>query len=102
MAKDEPLQVPNPYRAAIVGAKSGCAPDRQTLRTALDKATAAMQGGAWVGTSGDAFAADLTGWKTDAAKAATDAETEFDEAIAGQPLKVDANSWQVHWHNLGP
>jgi hypothetical protein len=27
---------------------------------------------------------------------------EFTDAIADQPVRVDANSWQVHWHNLRP
>ena len=44
----------------------------------------------------------LTEHRTTARHAGPRALQEFDDAAASQPETVDANSWQVHWHNLGP
>jgi hypothetical protein len=96
------LQVPNPYLAAIRSAKESSSGPLHTLRTALAPAVTAMEAGAWTGGRADDFFATLSGWRTDGTTAASRAEQEFDEAIGGQPAEVGANSWQVHWHNLGP
>jgi hypothetical protein len=61
-----------------------------------------MESGAWVGGTADAFHTALTEHRTTARHAGPRALQEFDDAAASQPETVDANSWQVHWHNLGP
>ena len=95
-------KVPNPYLAAIRQNRASSVEPAHTLATALDKAVAAMEGGAWVGGRADAFHAALTGHRTAARNAGPRSLQEFDDAAAGQPEMVDPNSWQVHWHNLGP
>jgi uncharacterized protein YukE len=95
-------KVPNPYLAAIRSAKGRSADPAQSLRAALDKAETALEAGAWSGGGADAFGGSLDGWRTAARQAATSSLQEFDDAIADQPEMVDPNSWQVHWHNLGP
>jgi hypothetical protein len=62
----------------------------------------AMESGAWVGGRADTFHSALTSHRASARTAATRGLQEFDDATSGQPEMVDANSWQVHWHNLGP
>jgi hypothetical protein len=95
-------KVPNPYLAAIRSAKGRSTGPAETLKTALDKAVTAMEAGAWMGGKADTFAGSLSGWRSTARSAASSSLGEFDDAIAGQPEMVEANSWQVHWHNLGP
>ncbi len=95
-------QVANPYRAAIVAAKQRSADPAEVLGTALDQAVTAMEAGAWIGGTADGFASSLTGWRSTARRAGSAALEEFDDAVAGQPERVEVNSWQVHWRNLGP
>ena len=95
-------KVPNPYLAAIRSAGARSTAPAETLRTALDRAVSAMEAGAWSGGGADSFGGSLDGWRSTARHAATSAMQEFDDAISDQPEMVDANSWQVHWHNLGP
>ena len=102
MGDDAEAKVPNPYLAAIKSAKERSSEPAESLRTALEKAGTAMENGAWSGGKADSFAGSLSGWKSTAKHAATAAMNEFDDAIAGQPERVDPQSWQVHWHNLGP
>ena len=102
MGEDAQPQVPNPYRAAIVSARERSEAPAQTLRTAMDKAVTAMEAGAWSGGTADTFFASLDGWRTTGRQAAAAAIQELTDAIADQPEKVDASSWQVHWHHLRP
>lgn len=95
-------KVPNPYLAAIRFNRGLSVEPADTLTSALDKAVTAMESGAWVGGKADAFHAALTGHRTTAKNAGPRSLQEFDDAAADQPESVDVNSWQVHWHNLGP
>ncbi|HET6166616.1 MAG TPA: hypothetical protein VFE07_07285 [Marmoricola sp.] len=99
---NDQVKVPNPYLAAIKANRASSVEPSHTLATALDKAVTAMESGAWVGGKADAFHSALTGHRTTARNAGPRSLQEFDDAISGQPEMVDANSWQVHWHNLGP
>ncbi len=102
MGDGDEAKVPNPYLAAIKSSKGRSTEPAATLRTALNKAVTAMEAGAWTGGKADTFGGSLSGWKSTTGNAATNALHEFDDAIAGQPEMVETNSWQVHWHNLGP
>ena len=102
MGDTDEAKVPNPYLAAIRAAKGRSTAPAHTLGTALDKAVTAMESGAWIGGKADTLAGSLSGWRTTASQAGTNALGEFDDAISGQPEMVEPNSWQVHWHNLGP
>jgi uncharacterized protein YukE len=102
MGETAEAKVPNPYLAAIRSSKGRSTGPAHTLTTALDKAVSAMEAGAWMGGKADSFAGSLSGWRSTARRAASTSLDEFDDAIAGQPEMVEANSWQVHWHNLGP
>lgn len=99
---NDQAKVPNPYLAAIRHNRASSVGPSHVLATALDNAVTAMESGAWIGGTADSFHAVLTSHRTTAKNAGPRALQEFDEAIAGQPELVDANSWQVHWHNLGP
>ncbi|MCW2763062.1 MAG: hypothetical protein JWR85_3263 [Marmoricola sp.] len=94
--------MPNPYLAAIRSAKGRSTGPAHTLSTALDNAVTATEAGAWSGGKAGTFAGSLSGWRSTARRAATTSLDEFDDAIAQQPEMVEASSWQVHWHNLGP
>lgn len=99
---NDQVKVPNPYLAAIRESRRLSVEPAQTLATALDKAVGAMESGAWVGGRADSFHATLTGHRTAARSAGPRSLREFDDAARQQPELVDASSWQVHWHNLGP
>ena len=99
---NDQVKVPNPYLAAIRHNRASSVEPAGVLATALDKAVTAMESGAWIGGRADSFHAALTGYQASAKRAGTASLQEFDDAAAAQPETVDANSWQVHWHNLGP
>lgn len=99
---NDQVKVPNPYLAAIRQNRVSSVDPAHTLATALDKAVTALESGAWVGGRADSFHGALTAHRTTAKNAGPRSLQEFDDAAAGQPEMVDANSWQVHWHNLGP
>lgn len=94
--------VPNPYRAAVVAARADSVGPAGRLETALGDARRAMEGGAWVGGTADAFAADLSGWTTSVRRAGPAALATFDDALAGMPERVDPDSWYVRWQRMGP
>lgn len=97
-------KVANPYLAAIRQRKGMSADAAETLRSALDKAAKAMEGGAWVGGAADDFYTDLTGHKKTAKGAADNGMGAFQEAIDNIVNKgdemVDPDSWYCHWRNL--
>jgi hypothetical protein len=99
---NDQVKVPNPYLAAIRQSRAASVEPTHTLATALDKAVTAMESGAWVGGRADSFHAALTDHRATARNAGPRCLQEFDDAAGGQPETVDANSWQVHWHNLRP
>lgn len=99
---DAGATVPNPYLAAIRSSRERSTSPVETLRAAFDDAVTALESGAWSGGRSDTFASSLTGWRTSARQAGTNALAEFDDAIAGQPEMVAQNAWQVRWRNLGP
>lgn len=99
---NDQVKVPNPYLATIRANRASSVGPSHTLATALDKAVTAMESGAWIGGTADSFHAVLSSHRSTAKKAGPQSLQEFDDAIAGQPEMVEANSWQVHWHNLGP
>ena len=99
---NDQVKVPNPYLAAIRENRRLSVDPAHSLATALDKAITAMESGAWVGGRADSFHAGLTGHRTTAKNAGPRSLQEFDDAASQQPEHVEANSWQVHWHNLGP
>ncbi len=99
---EAPEMVANPYRAAMVNRRASARPHANALRDRLDAVVTAMQADAWVSTTATSFETDLTGHRTMLESAASGSITEFDTAIAGQPVQVEEGAWQTHWHNLRP
>jgi hypothetical protein len=97
---DGPVMVANPYLAAIKGAKASAEGPAEDLKEGLKSAKAAMNGNCWQSPMADAFYGVIAQHERTLSNCKTNAMDEFDEAIAKQPEKVEANSWQVHWHNL--
>lgn len=90
-------KVPNPYLAAVKQSRAGSVPAVTTLKAALDKAVAAMDGGAWSGGTADAFYSELTTHRTTIRTAGQGGLDTFDASIANQPEMVEPDSWYVHW-----
>ena len=97
---EEAVEVPNPYRAAIVSARDRARPVAADLDDDLRAAMRAMEAGAWVSTLADAFHTDLTGHAAALGRAADGAMSTFDDAVAGQPERVPDHAWQIRWRNL--
>jgi len=98
---DEVVMLANPYRAAVASARSACVQPAESLGDVLARARRAMNSGAWTGSGADAFSAELDGHRETLKNAGPAALAEFDEALARLPETVEANSWYVHWRNLG-
>jgi hypothetical protein len=98
--EDAPLQIPNPYLAALRSARQSASPSAHALAEGLRSVKSAMEGNCWQSSVADQFFSTLTQQETTLKRCQTNAMDDFDEAIAGQPEKVAENSWQTHWHNL--
>lgn len=92
--------VPNPYLAAIKSARSSATGPADELKDGLKAVKAAMDGNCWQSPLADDFYGALGQHEHTLSSCKTNAMQEFDDAIAGQPEKVEATAWQVHWHNL--
>lgn len=80
--------VDNPRRASLIEARSGLSGHFRTLRTVLDKAESAMEGGAWEGPPATTWSPELTGRVKKLETAATNAYDEFTDAIEKEPHQV--------------
>lgn len=94
--------VPNPYLAAIRSAKTSATGPAQELKDGLKSAKTAMENNCWQSPMADAFFSTLAQHERTLSNCRTNALGEFDDAMAGQPERVESTAWQVHWHNLGP
>lgn len=93
-------KVDNPFLAAIRGRRAESVPVAAELRARLDRVVTAMENDAWRSTTAEIFEAELTGHRTTLGSGSDGVLTEFDDAIAQQPEKVEWDSWQVRWRNL--
>lgn len=102
-AAAEPVMVPNPYLAALRSHRSSAVSPAAELASALDDARTAIDGGAWFSTTADQFFDELTTQCTRLGQVQERSIEEFDDAIAGQPERVEQGAWQTHWSKLmGP
>ena len=92
--------VPNPYLAAVRSAKGSATGPAEQLKDGLKTVKSAMDGDCWQSPLADAFYAAIGEHEQTLGRCRTNAMQEFDDAIAGQPEKVEATAWQVHWRNL--
>lgn len=99
-ADDEVVMVNNSYRSAIVQARGTAVGPAGRLETAFSAAARALEAGAWTGSGGDAFAADLTGHRSTLTAAGPDALQTFDEALDREDPQVPEGAWQTRWHNM--
>ena len=95
-----PVQVPNPYRAALGQALASAEGTAETLRGLLAPAVRAMTGGAWVSSVADAFAAELAGNRATLGSSGDACVADLRSARDAQPVTVEAGAWQTRWRNL--
>ncbi len=98
-AKD-PVMVPNPYLAAIKANRSSSVGPADELKDGLKAVKDAMDANCWQSPIADTFYGTLTQHERTLSNCRTNALAEFDEAIKGQPAKVESTAWQTHWRNL--
>lgn len=97
---DAPAQIPNPYLAALRSARQSATAPAHSLAEGLRSVKSSMEANCWQSSIADQFFSTLSQQETTLKRCQTNAMDDFDEAITGQPEKVDENAWQVHWHNL--
>ncbi len=97
---DEPTMIPNPYLSAIRSAKESATGPAQELKEGLKSVKSAMEGNCWQSPMADDFFSAIGQHERTLSNCQTNAMAEFDDAIAGQPEKVESTAWQVRWRNL--
>ena len=97
---DEVTMVPNPYRTALEQARNRSVDPAGDIKEALDKADRAMSSGCWVSTTADDFGAALAEHKRTLGRVRDDAIQDFDDAVAGQPERVESTAWQTRWQKM--
>lgn len=76
-------EIRNPYLLVVGRLERLSTGEVATVRSALSGAEKAMEGGAWTGGGADDFFAELSGHRSAAKRAATKAETDFEDAKRG-------------------
>lgn len=97
---DEVTMVPNPYRSALEEARSRSVDPAGDIKEALAQVDRAMSAGCWVSTTADDFGAALAEHRRTLGRVRDDVFQEFDDAISGQPERVESTAWQTRWQRL--
>ncbi|PZU42012.1 MAG: hypothetical protein DI571_12070 [Arsenicicoccus sp.] len=98
--EDEVTMVPNAYKNALETARTRSMSPADDIKEALDKADRAMSAGCWVSTTADDFGSALSEHKRTLGTVRDKVIEDFDDAIAGQPERVESTAWQTRWQKM--